>query len=222
MPAGASPVRSRTSVAMTSETTTVRTIPISQDREAAAPRPPVTLTRRSMLKGTGVLIGTIAAGSPLALLAPSTVWAVELKSLNKAEGATLLQMGRTLYPHDKLPDPVYALLVKDLDGMAAAKEDTAQQLHAGVAQLDKLAGGSFVKATPAKRLAAVKAMEGTPFFNTVRGKCVTALYDNEMAFAAFGYPGSAWEKGGYIMRGFQDLSWLPAVPEEASPPPYMG
>ena len=79
-----------------------------------------------------------------------------------------------------------------------------------------------MKASAAKKLAIVKAIEGTPFFNTVRGQCVTSLYDNDMAFTVFGYPGSAWEKGGYITRGFQDLKWLPAPTAEASPPPYMG
>jgi hypothetical protein len=175
-----------------------------------------------MLKGTGVLVGTLVIGSPLALLAPSTVWAVELKTLSKAEGDTLLQMGRVLFPHDKLPDAVYALLAKDLDAKAGQDAQVAKQLHEGIAALDKLAGGSFIKASAKRRLAAVKAMEGKPFFNTVRGQCVTSLYDNEMAFATFGYPGSAWEKGGYITRGFQDLKWLPAPPVEASPPPFLG
>ncbi|MDE2201549.1 MAG: twin-arginine translocation signal domain-containing protein [Burkholderiaceae bacterium] len=202
----------------------MKTIPISQDREAigTAARPALMLTRRSLLKGTGVLIGTLAVGSPLAMLAPSTVWAVELRVLNKHEGDTLLKMGRVLFPHEKLPDAVYALLAKDLDAKAAEDAEVAKQLREGVASLDKLAGGSFVKASAKRRLAAVHAIEGQPFFNTVRGKCVTSLYDNEMAFATFGYPGSAWEKGGYIARGFQDLKWLPAPPEEASPPPFMG
>ena len=70
--------------------------------------------------------------------------------------------------------------------------------------------------------AVVKAIEGTPFFNAVRGQCITSLYYNDMAYAVFGYPGSAWEKGGYITRGFQDLKWLPAPSKEASPPPYFG
>lgn len=202
----------------------MKVIPISHDQEpgAAASKKELTLTRRSMLKGTGVLVGTLAIGSPLALLAPSTVWAVELKALSKAEGDTLLQMGRVLFPHAKLPDAVYALLVKDLDAKAAQDAQAATQLHEGIAALDKLAGGSFIKASAKRRLAAVKAMEGKPFFNTVRGQCVTSLYDNEMAFATFGYPGSAWEKGGYITRGFQDLKWLPAPPVEASPPPFLG
>jgi hypothetical protein len=192
------------------------------DESGEVPKLDLPLTRRHLLKGTGVLMGTLAAGSPLALLAPSPVWAVELKTLSKAEGQTLLHMGRVLYPHKKLPDAVYALLAKDLDADASKSADTAKLLRDGIAALDKATGGSFVKAKPAARLAAVKAMEGQPFFGAVRGKCITSLYDNDMAYKVFGYPGSAWEKGGYITRGFQDLKWLPAPSLDASPKPYMG
>ena len=180
------------------------------------------LTRRQFLKGSGVLFGTIAIGSPLAMLAPSPAWALELKALDSRSGETLLKFGRTLYPHETLPDAVYALLVKDLDAMAGADPKLAEQLRQGVLELDQAAGGAFSKASAAKQMAAVRALEGTPFFATVRGKCVTSLYDNEMTWVAFGYPGESWSKGGYIARGFQDLKWLPAPPESASPPPYMG
>ena len=180
------------------------------------------LARREFLKGSGVLMGTIATGTVLATLAPSPVWALELKTLSKAEGQTLMAMGRVLYPHKKLPDAVYALLAKDLDAKAAGDAAAATLIKGGIAALDQAAGGSFVKAPAAKKLAIVKAIEGQPFFGTVRGQCVTSLYDNDMAYAVFGYPGSAWEKGGYISRGFQDLKWLPAPSKEASPPPYFG
>lgn len=186
------------------------------------PKLKLPLTRRSLLRGSGLLLGTLAAGSTLALLAPSRAWAVELKTLSSAEGNTLMKMGRVLYPHSKLPDAVYALLAKDLDAGATSDIKTTTLLRSGITALDKAAGGNFAKATAAKQLAAVKSLEGTPFFAAVRGKCVTSLYDNDMAFAAFGYPGSAWEKGGYITRGFQDLKWLPEPSKEASPPPWMG
>ena len=190
--------------------------------EGQVPKLALPLVRREFLKGTGILIGTIATGSVLAALAPSPVWAVELKTLSKSEGETLMAMGRVLYPHKKLPDAVYALLAKDLDAKAAGSGDSAKLLQGGIKGLDQAAGGSFMKATAEKKLAVVKAIEGTPFFNTVRGQCVTSLYDNDMAYTVFGYPGSAWEKGGYITRGFQDLKWLPAPTAEASPPPFMG
>ena len=180
------------------------------------------LVRREFLKGTGLLFGTLAAGTLVASLAPSTAWALELKALGTAEGEALMAMGRVLFPHAKLPDAVYALLAKDLDAKAAGDAGAAKLLKEGTAWLNQDAGGSFAKAPPARRLQVVKAMEGTPFFNTVRGQCVTSLYDNDMAYAVLGYPGSSWEKGGYITRGFQDLKWLPGPGKDASPPPYMG
>ena len=191
------------------------------EAEGQVPKLDLPLVRREFLKGSGILIGTIATGSVLAALAPSPVWAVELKKLDKLEGATLMAMGRVLYPHKKLPDAVYALLAKDLDAKAVASPDSAKLLQGGIRGIDEAAGGSFIKATAAKKLAVVKAIEGTPFFNAVRGQCVTSLYDNDMAYVVFGYPGSAWEKGGYITRGFQDLKWLPAPTAQASPKPFI-
>lgn len=192
------------------------------DESGEVPKLRLPLARREFLKGSGVLIGTLAAGSVLAALAPSTVWAVELNTLSEGEGKTLIAMGRVLYPHEKFPDAIYALLVKSLDAKAAASPEAAKLLRAGIANLNKAAGGSFAQAPADKKLAQVKAIQNTPFFTAVRGECVTSLYDNDMAFAALGYPGASWDKGGYITRGFQDLTWLPAPPVEASPPPYMG
>lgn len=200
----------------------MKSFPIKVHHDQSPAQPEAALTRRHLLKGSGVLMGTLAVGSPLALLAPSTAWALELKSLSKAQGETLLRMGQVLFPHSKLPDAVYALLAKDLDADAAKDAGTAKLLADGIAALNHVAGGSFLKANAARRLQAVKALEGQAFFNTVRGKCVVSLYDNEMAYAALGYPGSSWEKGGYILRGFQDLKWLPNPPASASPAPYMG
>ena len=182
------------------------------------PRLDLPLTRREFLQGSGVLTGTLAAGSVLVTLAPSRSWAVELKTLSSAEGETLMKMGRALYPHPKLPDAVYALLAKDLDADAGKSAETLKLLRDGVAALDKAAGGSFATASEAKQLEIVTAMQGQPFFNAVRGKCITALYDNDIAFVTFGYPGASWDQGGYITRGFQDLKWLPNPPAAASPP----
>jgi hypothetical protein len=181
------------------------------------PKLDLPLTRRQLLKGSGILIGVLSSSSALFALAPSPVWAVELKVLSEAEGTTIMQFARTLFPHKRLPDAVYALVAKDLDGGAASDAKSATLLKSGVADLNKAAGGNFASATDAKKMLIAKSVEKTAFFGAVRGKCITSLYDNDMAYAAFGYPGSAWEKGGYITRGFQDLKWLPDPSAEASP-----
>ena len=208
----------------------MRVIPIAAEREEAGcgeesgvvRKVDMPLARREFLKGSGVLFGTLATGTLLAGLAPSNAWALELKTLSTAQGQTLMAMGRVLYPHQKLPDAVYALLAKDLDAKASADAGAAKLMRDGVAWLDQSSGGSFEQAGARRKEDIVRSMEGTQFFSTVRGQCVTSLYDNDMAYAVLGYPGSSWEKGGYITRGFQDLKWLPAPSTQASPAPYMG
>jgi hypothetical protein len=147
----------------------MRTIPIAPvasefsdcEESGIVPKQNLPLARREFLKGSGILMGTLAAGSVLAGLAPSTVWAVELKTLSKAEGETLMAMGRVLYPHKKLPNAVYAILAKDLDGSASGDAGAASMLREGISNLNALAGGNFAKAKADKQLAIVKGMEGS-------------------------------------------------------------
>ena len=183
-------------------------------------QPPI-MNRRELLRGAAMLFGTIAAGSVLAELAPTRVWALELAHLSAQEGRTLVAFGKVLYPHKKLDTAVYALLAKDLDAKAGADPAAADVLAKGTAALDAAAGGNFAAASDAVKLRAAKSLEGTPFFATVRGQCIHSLYDNEMAFAHFGYPGPSWKQGGYIRHGFNDLTWLPNPPDSASPAPYI-
>ncbi|TMI40240.1 MAG: tat (twin-arginine translocation) pathway signal sequence, partial [Betaproteobacteria bacterium] len=77
------------------------------------------LSRRELLQGAGVLFGTlwVSSGTLLAL-APSRAWALELKTFDANTGKSLLMLTRNIYPHDKLDDAVYALVVKDLDAEA--------------------------------------------------------------------------------------------------------
>jgi hypothetical protein len=154
------------------------------------------VSRRQFLKtSSGVLMGTIAASSGLlATLAPSQAWALSLKSLNESEASAILKVTRAIFPHDTLDDAVYALVVKDLDA------------NTEWASLDYL-----------QRENLVIKMAGTDFFEKVRGTSVVSLYNNEMAWAHFGYEGSSYELGGYFDRGFQDLDWLPNPPADASP-----
>lgn len=185
---------------------------------AASPR----VTRRAFLKGSGVLLGTLwASSSALLALAPSSAWALELKSLDKATGEALLGFCRRIFPHDTLDDAAYALVVKELDASAGKTADIRKLLVEGVAALNKAAGGNWAGAPLAKKDAIVASLAGTPFFLKVHGTAVVALYNNELAFAHFGYEGNAFQKGGgYLLRGFNDLKWLPNPAAQASPAPF--
>ncbi len=180
---------------------------------------PMAISRRHFLKtGSGVLMGTLAAGSGvLATLAPSRSWALTLSALNETEGSKLLKVTRGIFPHDTLDDAVYALVVKDLDAAAAKDASVATLLRDGFKQLDKLASGDWAGLDYLARENIVIKMAGTDFFEKIRGTSVVSLYNNEMAWAHFGFEGASYEMGGYFDRGFQDLDWLPDPDAAASP-----
>jgi hypothetical protein len=172
------------------------------------------IPRRDFLGASGVLTGLIAAGSPLALLAPTRAWAIDLKALSSSEGATLMAVARTIAPHDKLDDAAYALVIQSLDADAAKDAQLLRTLRDGSRQL----GAAFAAAAEPARVQSLKAVETTAFFQTVRGKTLGTLYATPIAYAYFGYEGEAFSKGGYLLRGFNDLHWLPEVPLEDSGP----
>lgn len=183
-----------------------------------------TVSRREFLKGTGILAGTLwTSSAALLALAPTRAWALEMKSLDEPTGKVVLLFTRQILPHPTLDDAVYALVVKDLDGEAASAPATRTLLVDGAAALNKAAGGSFADLSNDQQFVIVKAMAGTPFFEKVRGKSIVSLYNNQLAFAHFGYEGNAFEHGGgYLLRGFNDLKWLPEPSLSASPLPYAG
>ncbi|MCF7201324.1 tat (twin-arginine translocation) pathway signal sequence [Pseudomonas oligotrophica] len=182
----------------------------------------MTLNRRRFLQGAGsVLLGTLLfVNGPVALAAPTHSWSLPLTRLSGDQAERLLVMVRRLYPHDSMEDAVYALVVKELDSRAAADPGVAELLASGVATLDREAGGDWRTAEVKRQLAILGAMEGQPFFTQVRSVAVVALYSNELAYLHFGYEGASYPKGGYLHRGFNDLSWLPDPPVKASPKPF--
>jgi len=176
------------------------------------------VTRRNFLTTSGRLSGVLWLGSSaIAALAPGPAWALELTHFETPAGRALLQLIRVIFPHRELDDAVYALAVRDLDRAAAADGSLASLLADGLAALDNAAQGDWAGAAPERRLDVVTAISGSEFFATVRSRAVVSLYNNELAFAHFGYAGSAFEQGGYLERGFNDLDWLPPPPPHVSP-----
>ncbi|SEL98551.1 tat (twin-arginine translocation) pathway signal sequence [Halomonas daqiaonensis] len=171
------------------------------------------ISRRVFLKASGgVLAGTLAfASGPIALLAPTRSWAMPLDNLSSRQGEVLLAVTRQIFPHPDLEDAVYAMVVKSLDRQAESA-DFYQVLHEGIVELDEAAGGDWLALDDTAQLEILAPMNGKPFFATVRGDAVVSLYDNSLAFAHFGYEGEEGD-GGYLTKGFNDLTWLPDPPQ---------
>src|SRR5690606_37893665 len=134
--------------------------------------------RRDFLRTTtGVLTGVIAAGSPLALIAPSRAWAVDLSAFSSEEGASLMAVARTIAPHDGLDDAAYAVVVQSVDSDAAKDDSMRAMLKQGLGAL----GAGFANAPESTRVEALKRVESSPFFQTMRVKTLSVLYTTPLA-----------------------------------------
>jgi hypothetical protein len=181
------------------------------------------LNRREFMRTAGTTAAAVVAiGGTTTILASNRAWAMELAVLTPHEAEVLLAMTRQLYPHDRVGDIYYAEVVEALDAKAKAAPELVQQVKDGVAALDGAMHVPFLKLSPGYQVEALQAMETTPFFQTVRGHTVVALYNNEVLWSDFGYQGSSWQDGGYLRRGFQDVGWTLQPDAEASPPPFLG
>lgn len=172
--------------------------------------------RRRFLQSTGLATVGIATGGLGAapVFDARAVWAAT-RVISPSQAATLVVMARHLFPHDALGDQYYAAAVATLDAQAAADPKLAAQLIEGVTKLDEAMSIPFTKLSAGNQLTVIESLAGTPFFNAVRAATLAALYTNDTVARAFGFEGSSVEYGGYINRGFDDLGWLPVLPDNA-------
>lgn len=174
----------------------------------------VTLSRRGFLKGSGLTALGIGALSTGTLMTPAReALAANFTNLGADVGKTLLVLARDIFPHDKISDRYYMLAIEPWDARCATDATLRTLITEGVAQLDGLARSRYDKPyaevpTEAERVALLYTIEHGAFFQKIKGDMVTGFYNNKAVWPFFGEEGSAWEKGGYVNRGFDDIDWL--------------
>lgn len=170
------------------------------------------MTRRELI-ASGAAAGAVFVVGAGFVAHPTEAWALETKALAPATMATLVQMARDIYPHDRLADKFYAVAVQGHDDAAAEDPMKKQMIEGGVTVLDGLAAaaghGSYLQTGwEADRVAILRQIENGPFFQAVRGGLVVGLYNQKEVWPIFGYEGESFSKGGYLERGFNDIAWL--------------
>lgn len=169
------------------------------------------MNRRRFLSTTGVMaVGASAVVLGGGLFSSDSFAA---QQIGKDANATLMKLARDIYPHDTLEDKYYSQVMSPMAKSAETDADLLKQLSEGVAQLDTLSVEKFGKkytqiAKESDRVVVLKAMEPTAFFQNIKGALMMGIYNNPELWPRFGYGGSAWEKGGYINRGYNDIDWL--------------
>jgi hypothetical protein len=167
------------------------------------------LTRRELLK-RGSAAGALLIISGSAVLSTSEAWGLEGTALKPETLATLIQLARDIYPHDQVPDKYYAIAIKSHDEQAGKDAAHKELIEKGIADLDQKsgAGGYTGLGWEDERVAILRQIEDTPFFQAIRGSLVVGLYNQKEVWPIFGYEGESYSKGGYIARGFDDIEWL--------------
>ena len=174
----------------------------------------LTVSRRRFLVTSGATaagIGAVSAGA--LVMDPKGAWAINVTTLSGRTAATLVQVARDLYPHDRLDDSYYARAIEPYDAAAAEDAELRALLEDGVAALDAAAqadaGTDYLEIEDeAVRVGLLRGIQDGDFFKKLRGDLVVSLYNQPEVWARFGYEGSSWEQGGYLNRGFDDLDWL--------------
>ncbi|SIP97432.1 twin-arginine translocation signal domain-containing protein [Marinobacterium stanieri] len=176
-------------------------------KEPALAQPSLSRRRFLSFSGTAMVgLGAISAG-----LLPAASWAASLVGEHASQ--TLLRMARDIYPHDSLDDKYYAQVLQPLARSARNDEQLKAMLTEGVDELDRRARAMksrpYIELTEeADRVEILRAIEDRPFFQRLKGDLMMGLYNNPELWPTFGYGGSAWEKGGYLYRGYNQIDWL--------------
>lgn len=161
------------------------------------------MTRRTLLKST-CAFGSLCVVGGSFIAAPNAAWALNVKHLKPRTMATLVQMARDIYPHDRVGDEFYVIAVKGYD-----TKNSAPEIEKGIAALDAAAGGHYAMlGWEAERVAVLRSQESTAFFQKIRGNLITGLYNQKAIWPIFGYEGESFSKGGYIDHGFNNINWL--------------
>src|SRR5208337_2148785 len=96
----------------------------------------------------------------------------------------------------------WALDVKGL------KPETMKTLIVGALDAKAGQGGYVGLGWEADRVDLLKGQSANPMFETIRSGLVASLYNQPDVWPIFGYEGESFSKGGYIHRGFDDITWL--------------
>ena len=123
------------------------------------------LDRRRFLVAAITFVGAGSGAFGPACLRIGRAWA-QGATLDPSAKEAMVRMARLLFPHNAIGDDVYADVLDRALASAAADASLAETLRQAERALDARAG-KFVERDEASQLAAMRAVEGSPFFNAI-------------------------------------------------------
>ena len=141
-------------------------------------------------------------------------WVSLLQSFNQAEAEALVAVVQTLCPHDAVPLAPYRRVICHFDRLVSETPTVRETFTSFLAMLKEHWELPFQDLAETYRVQTLKSIETTPQFFFVQRMAIRYFYDDVEIWAAFGYQGASVHLGGYVKRGFDDLDWLPPLPND--------
>ena len=136
-----------------------------------------------------------------------------------ADVADLTALARSMYPHDGLAEAPYERTARAILAQASSQPVLWHVLNDGLSELRIATGDALPAVAPEVLRALLTARIDSELFRSLRPLVAWHLYDDHEVWEFIGYPGSSFDKGGYLHRGFDDLKWLPHPRVEESREP---
>lgn len=128
-------------------------------------------------------------------------------ALSEAAGdrEVLASIAYELFPHQSLSPELYLNVADNVLALNdAVVDDGLIQVRSQLS-----AERNWLALSETEKINILTAMQNSAFFTLMRTNTVAVLYQQPEVFEMVGYGGSAVEFGGYVNRGFDDISWLP-------------
>ncbi|WP_416881626.1 hypothetical protein [Marivita sp.] len=172
--------------------------------------------RAAMSRRMFLMTTTMAGITTNAMMGGAAFAASEV--LTEAQGASLLRMVQDIYPHPGILQlSHYEAIAATVMTNAEADADMAKALTDGLEQIDakarELFGVPYTEIEdPDAREGLLRHFQHEGFFQGVRWTAYFGIYNNKDVWPLLGYEGSSVEHGGYIDRGFSDITFVPEGP----------
>jgi hypothetical protein len=161
-----------------------------------------------------LLIGAVAFSGLAVLLGPSVIRFIRGfvqpgAALDAGTRRAMVRMARLLYPHDAISDEVYAEVLDSALTSVANDTTFADTLRAAEDALNAQQPQAFMALDEDAQVAAMRAVEGQPFFAAIQLAVQSRLYNHPAIWALLGYEGPSFQRGGYLNQGAGVIDWLP-------------
>lgn len=167
------------------------------------------LTRRRFVVFVAALSGAVASVSQQGLFRLASAWAESEGPVTAEVRTAMVRMARLLYPHDALPDDVYAAVLDHALSDIAAGPAFALQLEEAAAALAERSHGVWLGSAAAEQIEGLRGIDAEPYFIAIRNRVRAGIYNGVAFWQHVGYPGPSKDFGGYLHHGAGEVDWLP-------------